>query len=393
MHARNLCVCLALIVAMIPMLGCGSSPVIGILLPITGEAAPYGESMKQAIELAIDEANANGTMPENLSIVWGDSATDPVQGRAEIKRMAGQGAKLIIAGTTSGTAKAFLPELDDSDVIVLSPSASAPSLTKDSRRFFRLFASDELEGQRAGRFLFEDQNKKTVLIFSEDSEQARGIEPPFRQVFEGAMGGTVVGRVVIDSPNWETECADLLAAYQPESVYIIAYAEKTLEVLRHIREKGYTGTVCATSAFHSGRVLAAEPELVDGLLFPQPAFEIESDIEPIKSFVAAFRSRYDHDPDIYAAHAYDAVRVALQLPDVTRAWGSNEIRKALQFEIKEFPGVTGPIQFDDYGNVRHNPVMFIVKDGSVISYETYLKIEKQKIREKIRKLLQGQQGG
>ncbi|MEE4271958.1 MAG: ABC transporter substrate-binding protein [Thermoanaerobaculales bacterium] len=393
MHARLTRVCLVLILAVVPLLGCGSSPVLGILLPTSGDAAPYGESMKKAVDLALENATADGTMPANLTVVWGDSATDAEQGRREIKRLADQGAKLIIAGTTSGTARAFLPQLEDSDVIVLSPSASAPALTKDSRRFFRLFASDELEGQRAGRFLYEDQNKQSVLIFSEDSEQARGIEPPFRQVYEGAMGGTVVGRVLVDSPDWHTDCADLIAAHQPESIYIIAYADKTIEVLRHLRTKGYSGTICATSAFHSGYILEEEPELVDGLLFPQPAFEIESELEPIKSFVAAFRTKYGHDPDIYAAHAYDAVRVALQIPGIVRAWEATEVRRALQFEIKEFPGVTGPIQFDDYGNVRHNPVMFIVKDGAVMSYKSYLEIEKKKIREKIRKLLQGQQQG
>ena len=368
---------------------CGSKPVVGVLLPMTGDASTYGESMKDAIELALEEADDAGTTPVNFEVVWGDSGTDPDRAVSEVRRLAGAGADLIIAGTTSDEAKAFLPVLDDVDVIVLSPSASAPSLTKDSRRFFRLFASDELEGQRAGRFLFEDQGKSTVLIFTEDSEQARGIEPPFRQVYEGAMGGTVVGRVLVGSPNWEQDCADLIAAHQPESVYIIAYANRTLEVLRHIKKKGFNGTVCVTSAFYSGEVIERHPELVDGVFFPQPAFEIQSELPIVKAFVEAHRARFGHDPDIYAAHAYDAMRVALALPAISRSWDATGIRKALQFEIKEFPGVTGPIQFDDYGDVRHNPVMFIVKDGEVISYTTYLEIEKKKIRDKIKKLLQG----
>lgn len=392
-HTRHFVSRLAISLVVIATIsGCSSKPVIGVLLPMSGEASSYGESMKKAIDLAVAEAEADGTLPANLTIVWGDSGSDSTKGREQIRKLAGQGAKLIITGTTSGTAKAFLPELEDSDVIALSPSASAPSLTKDSKRFFRLFASDELEGQRAGRFLFEGQNKSTVLIFSQDSEQARGIEPFFRQVYEGSMGGTVVGRVLVGGPNWHDECADLIAARQPESVYIIAYANKTLEVLRHLKGKGYSGTICATSAFYSGEVLEQEPELVDGVFFPQPAFEIQSDLEVSRIFVDSFRAKYGHDPDIYAAHAYDAMRVSLQLPSIVRAWEANEIRRGLQFEVKEFPGVTGPIQFDDYGDVRHNPVMFIVKDGVVLNYTSYLEIEKQKIREKIRKLLQGQGG-
>lgn len=393
MHARFLASRLVVLVfAVVIIAGCGGQPVIGVLLPMTGEASSYGNSMKEAIDLAIEEAKADGSYPVDLTVVWGDSASDPATGRTEIRRLAGEGAKLIVTGTTSGTAKAFLPELEDSDVIALSPSASAPSLTKDSKKFFRLFASDELEGQRAGRFLYEGQGRSTVLIFSQDSEQARGIEPFFRQNYEGAMGGSIVGRVLVGDDNWHEECSDLLAARQPESVYIIAYANKTLEVLRHLKAKGYTGTICATSAFYSGKVIEQEPELVDGVFFPQPAFEIQSDLEVSRTFVDAFRARYGHDPDIYAAHAYDAIRVAMTIPEITRAWEANEIRRALQFEIKEFPGVTGPIQFDDYGDVRHNPVIFIVKNGVVLNYTSYLEVEKQKIRERIKKLLEGQGG-
>jgi branched-chain amino acid transport system substrate-binding protein len=392
-HARFLAFkFVVLAFAVFVIAGCGSKPVIGVLLPMTGENDSYGNSMKEAIDLAVAEAKADGSYPANLTIVWGDSASDPATGRTEIRRLAGEGAKLIVTGTTSGTAKAFLPELEDSDVIALSPSASAPSLTKDSKRFFRLFASDELEGQRAGRFLYEGQGKTTVLIFSQDSEQARGIEPFFRQNYEGAMGGTIVGRVLVGEDNWHEECADLIASRQPEAVYIIAYANKTLEVLRHLKAKGYTGTICATSAFYSGEVLEQEPELVDGVFFPMPAFEIQSDLEVSRTFVDSFRAKYGNDPDIYAAHAYDAMRVAMTIPGIVRAWEANEIRRALQFEIKEFPGVTGPIQFDDYGDVRHNPVIFIVKDGVVLNYTSYLEIEKQKIRERIKKLLEGQGG-
>jgi branched-chain amino acid transport system substrate-binding protein len=392
-HARHLVSRLIIFVfAIMIITGCGGNPVVGVLLPMSGDAGSYGGSMKEAIDLALAEAEADGSLPENFSVVWGDTASDPAKGREEIRRLAGQGAKLIVTGATSGTSRAFLTELEDSDVIALSLSASAPKLTKDSKRFFRIFASDELEGQRAGRFLYDDRDKHSVLIFSQDSEQARGIEPFFRQVYEGAMGGTVVGRVLVGGTNWHEECADLLAARQPESVYIIAYATKTLDVLRHLKEKGFNGTVCVTSAFYSGKVIEQEPELVEGVFFPQPAFEIQSELPIIQTFVETFRSTYGHDPDIYAAHAYDAMRVALLIPGIVRAWDATEIRRALQFELREFPGVTGPIQFDDYGDVRHNPVIFIVKDGVVLNYKNYLEVEKQKIREKIKKLLQGQGG-
>ncbi len=48
--------------------GCGSKPVVGVLLPTSGSAASYGNSMKQGIELAIEQGRADGTMPASMAL-------------------------------------------------------------------------------------------------------------------------------------------------------------------------------------------------------------------------------------------------------------------------------------------------------------------------------------
>ncbi len=383
----NMAKTLVILAAVAVLSACGSDPVVGVLLPETGSASEYGESMKRGIDLALDEST--DSLPAGFRVVWGNSDSDPATAVTELQRIAGEGAKLVVVGTTSGTARALLPILDDHDLLAVSPSASAPSLTKDSRRFFRVFTSDELEGRRAGRFLYDGQDKTSVLIYAEDSDQARGIEPPFRQVFEQAMGGEVIGRVVIDSEGWEQESADLLAAGQPASIYIIAYGDKTIEVLQHLRDKGYDGLICASSAFYTGQVVEDHPDLVDGIFFPQPAFDIQSESPLAQAFVKNYRQLYQQDPDIYAAHAYDAMRVVIWIANHAKSYTTTEMRKVLGFGMEEFPGVTGIIQFNDYGDVHHNPIMFIIKDGQVLNYERYIEVEKAKIREKIKDLLGG----
>lgn len=144
--------------------GCGSKSVVGVLLPTTGAAASYGESMKHGIELAVQQGQADGSLSPSVRWIWGDSGSDPAKAAAELERLAREGAHIVIVGTTSDEAKALLPALEKLNVVALSPSASAPGLTKDSRMFFRVFASDELEGRRAGRFLREEQDDATVLI-------------------------------------------------------------------------------------------------------------------------------------------------------------------------------------------------------------------------------------
>jgi hypothetical protein len=59
----------------------------------------------------------------------------------------------------------------------------------------------------------------------------------------------------------------------------------------------------------------------------------------------------------------------------------------MQFGVRELEGVTGPILFDDYGDVKHYPKMFIVKDGQVLSYQRYLKTERARILREVQHLL------
>ena len=84
---------------------------------------------------------------------------------------------------------------------------------------------------------------------------------------------------------------DVLAAARPASVYIIGYGESTINVLRHLREHGYNGLICATSAFYTNQIVDDHPELVEGVFFPQPAFDVKTEGDLAQDFVAAYRQR------------------------------------------------------------------------------------------------------
>jgi branched-chain amino acid transport system substrate-binding protein len=343
--------------------------------------------MEKGFDLAIEHAKAEGKYPAGMRVVKGDSTTDPEQAVSELRRLVSdEGATMIIAGVTSDEAKAMLPELERTRTLCISPSATAPDLTKDSEYFYRVFTSDELEGRRAGRFLGEDKSHKNTVIYTPATEQARGIEPPFRHVFD-TLGGKVLGRILFTEPGWEQESADILAAHSPESVYILGMADDTLVVLRHLKERGFEGTICVSSAFNSGEVIEQNAELVESIYFPQPSFDITDDRPIAVEFVKAYRSAYQQDPDIYAAHAYDAAKVAVTVLEMTKRLDPSELRKTIAFEIKEMPGVTGILQFDDYGDVHHNPVMFIVKNGQVLHHQRYVEEQKRIIADKIKDLL------
>jgi branched-chain amino acid transport system substrate-binding protein len=370
------------------LVGCGSDPIVGVLLPTTGDAAVYGESIESGIRLAVNQARELDQLPPGFQVESADSGSDAAKAQEALRWLVNERrVKLIIGGATSGEASSILPLLEELQMICLSPSASMPSLTRDSRYFFRIFPSDELEGNAAAKFLRDRMKKGTVLIYSGDTEYTRGIEPEFLSVYEGSLGGKVVGRVDLTSEVWAEQSVEQLAAGEPEAVYVVDYAERVLTVLEHLREQSFEGNILTTSAFYNTDVIQRAGSLAEDVIFPLPPFDRTSENEPVLGFVQRYMDTYQRAPDTFAAHGYDAMRIAIEVMRITKSYETGEINKALHFGVSEFMGVTGPILFDDFGDVKHYPKMFIVKDSQVLSYQRYMKAERERILREVQNLL------
>ncbi len=373
---------------MLGLSACGGAPVVGILLPSSGDASTYGESIESGIRVALTEARERNDLPEGFEVVWADTRSDPEVAKAELRRVVKErGAKMVIAGATSDEARAIIPVLDDLNIVCLSPSASAPDLAKKSKHFFRIYPSDELEGSRAGQFLYDKLRAKTTLVFVGDTEYTRGIEPEFQQKYVENLGGKIVGRVSILDSDWQDTARAALKKESPQAVYIIGYAGDIATVIRFLKSEGYEGRMVTTSAFYSGKVIQDLGEMANGVFFPLPPFDRMSEDELVQAFVKRYMDTYQRAPDVFAAHGYDAMRIVIAVMKIAKPPETVEIEKALHFGISEFKGVTGPILFDDYGEVKHYPKMFIVSDGNVVSYDRYIKLERSRIRRQVLELL------
>jgi branched-chain amino acid transport system substrate-binding protein len=368
--------------------GCGGKPIVGVILPSTGAAASFGESIESGIRLALSDARDQGEIPPEFEVVWADTGSDPAAAAAELRAMvAERDVKMVIGGATSSEAIAMIPELEELGVVCLSPSASAPGLAKQSRLFFRIYPSDELEGHTAANFLYERLGKHRVLLFTGDIDYTRGMKPEFLKQYEVALGGVVVESIAVEEEGWRERAAALLDRDGVDAVYVIGYAEEIFEVVLFLRERGYEGRIVTTAAIYSGQAIRDAGEAAEGLLFPLPPFDRTSEKEPVLSFVNRYMDTYQRAPDVFAAHGYDAMRLTIQVMNLAKPPETLEILRAFNVGVTEFMGVTGPILFDDYGNVKHYPMMFIVKDGQVLSYHRFLEVERRRILHQVQDLL------
>jgi len=353
---------LAVAFAVVGATACSPRAKIGIVLPETGAAAVYGASIRTGIALAFD-AHATGA-DTRIEVTYRDSASDPPQRAAgAAEALFEQGVDLIIGGVTSSEAKAMIPVADRWRRVLLSPSASDPALGRLSRWFFRIFPSDELEGVSAANLVAASGGGRRVLIFQQDNDYTRGLLPIFVEEL-GRRGGRVVDSLRIDETGWERGLHRLLDELDPTAAYVCGYGDAIIASVGALRAASFRGLICTTSAITTASLLERAGATLDGVVFPLIPFDPAAQTEPVRGFVARYRTIYNLQPDIYAALGYDAATTALRALTGARSKGKPDLPDRLR-ELGPLDGLFGRFRFDDQGGVRRTLTAHWVHHGRV----------------------------
>jgi branched-chain amino acid transport system substrate-binding protein len=114
-------------------------------------------------------------------------------------------------------------------------------------------------------------------------------------------------------------------------------------------------------------VLIAEGgEAVEGLVYPTPAFDPDSDDPAVREFIERYRGMFGESFDVYAAHGYDAVLILVQAIE-QEGYSPDGISFYLN-AMNPFPGAAGETTFDEDGNARKFHRMFVIRNGEAVPY-------------------------
>lgn len=91
----------------------------------------------------------------------------------------------VVGPKTSVVTKAAGPILDGAGMVYVSPSATNATLTDGSlRHFYRVVASDALQGPAMGEFIVNDLNPSTVLVVRGDEPYSQGLADDIERVLD-----------------------------------------------------------------------------------------------------------------------------------------------------------------------------------------------------------------
>jgi branched-chain amino acid transport system substrate-binding protein len=221
-------------------------------------------------------------------------------------------------------------------------------------------------------------------VLTDDSTFSRGLEAKFRQQFQLILGGTIAATVHDSLEWWQRKATDMINAHEPDAVYVVGHADHIVASFELLERIGYGGIRATTSAVYLADLLEQGHPALEGALFPLTALracDTPAPEAPECPFVERYEQAFGGEPDFYAAHGYDAMRVALKAMLDARSVRVDDLRRYMRIGLQEFDGVTGTIAFDERGDVRRYPVMHTIFNGRVVSVRWLADQKKRKLRE------------
>jgi len=356
---------LAALAASVLFVGCQpkSDIKIGAILPLTGDAAKWGQASKNAIDLAVEGINKSGGISgRKVAVLFEDDrggVTDATNAMTKLVKV--DKVPLVLGTLFSSATLAIAPIANENKVVLLSPASSAPKITQAGDFIFRNCASDVYEGGIMAGFVHDTLKYRKVGVAYINNDYGLGLKTEFETAFK-AKGGEIVASEAFD--QGATDFRSLLLkikAAAPDAIYLPGYPPEMGRLLRQAKELGINKQFLSVVIFEDPRVLELAGGAAEGVIYSCQIFDPTSGEANVRKFVTAYKTKYGSDPDIYAGLSYDAMNIAaLAIKNGGTTGGG--IRDAL-YKIRDFPGVTGVTTFDQNGDVTKPIGLKMVRNG------------------------------
>ncbi|PWM72154.1 MAG: amino acid ABC transporter substrate-binding protein [Bacillota bacterium] len=391
---KLLCCATAVTMCATAFTGCGrkfsgDKLAIGGIGPLTGAAADYGTAVKNSIELAIEEVNADGGINGvQLELIFEDDEAEGEKALNAYNVLKNAGMQLLIGTVTSGSGVMISESAKNDNMFMLSPSGSDPDVIKYDNAF-RVCLEDPAQGKLAAEYVLENlatlaPNKKIGMLSCDASDYSKGIARAFEAEIAKDTSVTLVKQSFpLDTETEFSAQATVFNSKDVDLVFLPIYYQAAAcfirEAQKHVNLKdakiiggdGLDGIV---------KELGADSALAEDALLVT-LFSAALTTEPTKSYVDSYKAKYGSVPSQFGADAYDAVYIIKQALEYavaqqgesfdanTSASELCNILKAAMTEIK-FTGVTGTdIEWTAEGVPTDRIRVVKIQDGAYVDVE------------------------
>jgi branched-chain amino acid transport system substrate-binding protein len=337
---------------------------VAMVNPLSGDAATYGVSHKNGLELAFQEINkAGGVKGQEIELVTHDDAGEPKQAAAGAQKFADQKRVLAITGSClSSNTLAMVPIIDKAKLPQTVVSSSTPKLSGMSRFFFRMSVQDAQVGILMADLLGQKLKAKKVAILYPNNDYGKGLSAAIEAQLKHHGVAVASNQAYLAT---DKDYSALLTGIKGSDVDALAVAGTYTDgglITKQMRGMGFTKPIVGGTGFYSPKLVEIAGPAAEGVFLLGPFVTTNPD-PAVREFVKKYKEKYGMDPDMFAALAYDQgyVLKAAMAKAAEKGITRESVRDAMA--VTRYKGITGTVTFDDKGDWVRPYLYITVKDG------------------------------
>lgn len=336
---------------------------IGIMVPTTGSEATYGKDMENAIQIAVDEINAEGgILGKKVVTTTGDAACDAQMATAAASKLVSSDVTAVVGGYCSGATLPTLSIYGDANVPLVIPAANSTKLIPNNPgNAFMINGTGAHQAQKAVA-LFEKLGAEKIAIVHQGDGYSEDLAKITNDVWEEAGHEVVAFEVVNKGEQDFSSLVTNVRSKNPDLLYWTAYYADGGMLIKQLRQGGYEGEIVVGDGSNSPKLMEIAGNAAEGVyVTSNPLVEY---LPAAKKFMEDYKARFNNDPGPYSALSYDGLYLVADAIERAGSADKAAIVKALK-ETQGFKGLAGTVSFtEDNVLAESNFVVLQAKGGS-----------------------------
>ena len=326
--------------------------------PTSGPIAHLGKDNENGARLAIEELNAAGVViggkTVTLTLLAEDDASTPKQGIAVAQKLVDAKVSGVIGHLNSGTTIPASRLYNTAGIPQVSPSATNPKYTRQGfNTAFRLIADDVQLGATLGRFVAKGLKGKAIAVIDDRTAYGISLAEEFTKTVESMGGNIIATEFTTDKATDFTTILTAIKGKKPDAIFFGGMDTTAAPMLRQMKAIGINSKFIGGDGICSSDLTRLSGDAIaDNQVYCAEAGGVEEKYRTgMEAFKAKFKARFSSDVQVYAPYTYDAVKVMVAA--MVKAGSSDPVLYLpVLAATSDFVGVTGPISFDERGDIK-----------------------------------------
>jgi branched-chain amino acid transport system substrate-binding protein len=316
---------------------------VGVLSPLSGPIAAYGQDQVNGVNMAVEEINAaGGLLGRKLTVQVEDDERRPEMAASLTQKLINDGVDVIIGGMSSSSTMAGGPIADRAKVIMISPWSTNPKAAEGDW-VFRACFSDEFQGAIQAKYMVESMGcKKPAQLLDVGDEGSKGQGEVVKKTLEQ------LGVPLITVENYAMGDKDFKAqltkikGLNPDCLDTPNYYGEDALIRVQMKELGLDIPMIGGDGNDSGEFFTIAGEAANG--FMMTTHYAPDDPRPVvQEFRAKYKAKFGMIPRSTAALSYDAVMLYKIAAEKAGTLDKYKVREALAGLKDVTTLVTAPI--------------------------------------------------